>query len=343
MRLLVLALLVANAAFFTWRYNEQVEANILAARREAALAPLAPNTPSLTLVSELDELPPRRGAPKAAEAATGEATATLVAPPEPAAPVEDRVPAERATLDDVGAAETWAAVPPAAPATSPGSPDAPPAAAAGEVPAELAPAAAPSGLAVTPTASTAATEPPPAAGEASPAPEPVVARGAPSGVCVHIGPFAVADEYAPLVKWLTPRSTTVNVETVTTNKRQLFWVYLEQKSADEAQARLAELKRKGIRDTLLVNRDGFRNAISLGVFSSQDAVNRRLAEIERKGYKPVVVPRIETTDLRWLNVEFAAGYEDKRRIPAELRGNAGVEDIACSRLAGRGAKARDRG
>lgn len=363
MRLLVLALLVANAAFFTWRYNEQVEANILAARREAALAPLAPNTPSLTLVSELDELPPRRGAPKAAEAATGEATATLVAPPEPAAPVEDRVPAERATLDDVGAAETWAAVPPAAPATppatsaatSPGSPDAPLADAAVEVPAEVAPSAAPSGLAVTPTptAPTAATEPPPAAGEPSPAPgtvaavetppEPVVARGAPSGVCVHIGPFAVADEYAPLVKWLTPRSTTVNVETVTTNKRQLFWVYLEQKSADEAQARLAELKRKGVRDTLLVNRDGFRNAISLGVFSSQDAVNRRLAEIERKGYKPVVVPRIETTDLRWLNVEFAAGYEDKRRIPAELRGNAGVEDIACSRLAGRGAKARDRG
>jgi len=354
MRLLVLALLVSNAAFFTWRYNEQVEADIVAARREAAIAPLAPNTPSLTLVGELDELPPRRGAPKGAEAATGEATASLVAPPEPAPPAEDLVPAERATLDDLETAESWAPVPPAVPGAATETPEAPVEDVTGAGTSESTAAAPASGLAVTPApgAQVAANEAPPAAIDTTPGPaaadaveparEPVIVRGAPSGVCVHIGPFALADEYAPLVKWLTPRSTTVNVETVTTNKRQLFWVYLEQKSADEAQARLAELKRKGVRDTLLVNRDGFSNAISLGVFSSQDAVNRRLAEIERKGYKPVVVPRIETTDLRWLNVELATGYENQGQIPAELRGNAGVEGIACSRLAGNRLQAQDR-
>ena len=344
MRWLVLALVVANAAFFTWRYNEQLQASIATARREATLAPLAPNTPSLTLVSELDELPPRREAPPVETAAPSPSpspSAVADAAPDVTGPAITSPGVEEQLLE--AAAEPAPSGTPATPIAEPASVT-PPVVEEGAAPDTAAVAEVPGGLAVTPgpEAPLPSTEAPVAAAPA-PAPDAVITRGAPSGVCVHIGPFAVADEYAPLVKWLTPRSTTVNVETVTTNKRQLFWVYLEQKSADEAQARLAELKRKGVRDTLLVNRDGFRNAISLGVFSSQDAVNRRLAEIERKGYKPVVVPRIETTDLRWLNVEFAAGYEDKRQIPAELRGNAGVEDIACSRLAGRGAKARGRG
>jgi hypothetical protein len=70
------------------------------------------------------------------------------------------------------------------------------------------------------------------------------------------------------------------------------------------------------------------------VFSTQDAVNRRLAEVARKGYQPLVVPRVETTDLRWLNVELASGFSDRSLIPAELRGNAGVEDADCAGLVG---------
>jgi hypothetical protein len=166
------------------------------------------------------------------------------------------------------------------------------------------------------------------------APPPVATVGAPSGVCVRIGPYAARSEYAPLLGWLAPRSTTVNVETVTTARRQLFWVYLEQKSAREAREKLAELAREGVRDTLLVNREDVSNAISLGVYSTQDAVNRRLAEVARKGYQPLVVPRVETTDLRWINAELASGYDDKTLIPAELRGSAGVEDADCARLAG---------
>jgi hypothetical protein len=330
MRWLVLALVVANAAFFTWRYNERLEAGIVAARREATLKPLAVNTPSLTLVSELDELPPRREAPQARTAAPAPVVA---AAPDLAGP---------APTPPTVAEQLFEAAADPAPAETPVPSIAAPASLSAQVvdegaaPDTVAVAEMPAGLAVTPA-------PAPLSSTAAPAEAPTVAtRGAPSGTCLHIGPFAGTEEYAALAKWLTPRSTTVNVETVTTTKRQLFWVYLEQKSVTEAQQKRADLARKGVRDTLLVNRDGFSNAISLGVFSSQDAVNRRLAEIERKGYKPVVVPRIETTDMRWLNVELATGFEDKRQIPAALRGNAGVEDLDCSRLAGSRLKAQPR-
>lgn len=243
MRMWVLALVVANAAFFTWRYNEQVEAKIAAAR---PVAPLSSETPSLTLVSELDELPPPRVPPKAKTAAP--------------------------------AADTAAATEAAAPVAPQGT-------------------------------------------------------GTPSGVCVHIGPFATPAEFATLRTWLAPRTTQLALETNTTTKRQLFWVYLEPSSEREAQARLADLKRKGVNDYLLVNRNGLKNAISLGVFSSQDAVNRRLAEMGKKGYSPLVVPRIETVDMHWLNAEFATGYDQPDAIPPDIRGNAGVEPLDCARLA----------
>lgn len=319
MRLFVLALLVANAAFFTWRYNETLEAKLAAARSAPSLPA---NAPTLTLVGELDELPPRRRPPEAPGGAEAPPSTPPVAAPAPVEawrpePPLDAVPddslmgpPERATPDPAFEAATV----PASDQTV-AAPD------------TAEPPGAPVGLAVTPTPP--ATESPP---PESPAPSPV--PGTPSGVCVRIGPFTGGNEYAPLLAWLSPRSTTVSVETVTTAKRQLFWVYLEQRDAEEARRSLAELSRNGVRDTLLVNREGIRNAISLGVFSTQDAVNRRLAEVTRKGYQPLVVPRVETTDLRWLNVELASGYADKALIPAELRGNAGVEDVDCARLAG---------
>lgn len=258
MKTLVLALVVANAAFFTWRYNEQVEAKLAAAR---PVTPLSGEAPTLTLVGELDELPPPRVAPQPAvpqALSPMAADDTIVLPPgdgEMATPLEQ----------------------------------------------DTAPSAA--GL------------------------------GTPSGVCVHIGPYATPAEYASLQRWLAPRATRLALESSTTAKRQLFWVYLEPKNASEARANIADLKRKGVNDYLLINRNELGNAISLGVFSNQDAVNRRLAEMTKKGYHPLVIPRIETTDLHWLNAEFATGYENADAIPAEIRGNAGIEPLDCARLA----------
>lgn len=264
MRMLVLALVVANAAFFTWRYNEQVEAKIAAAR---PVAPLSSEVPTLTLVGELDELPPPRVPPKPT-------------PPQP-------LPLEAATAK------------------------------AGQSPASTGPAADEDGAPLT------------AAG-----------LGAPSGVCVRIGPYATPAEYDDIRRWLAPRATRLALESSTTAKRRLFWVYLEPKDANEARASIADLKRKGVNDYLLIKKDGLGNAISLGVFSSQDAVNRRLAEMTKKGYSPLVVPRVETTDLHWLDAELATGYENAEAIPAEIRGNAGIEPLDCARLTAPPARAR---
>ncbi|MBK6660563.1 MAG: hypothetical protein IPG43_21595 [Proteobacteria bacterium] len=90
----------------------------------------------------------------------------------------------------------------------------------------------------------------------------------------------------------------------------------------------------GIHDTLLIRRGDMKNSISLGFFRSQDSVNRRLAELNEKGYKPVVVPRFETSDLYWLSARLAEQYAEAPEIPATLLGSSAKQrTIACEAMA----------
>lgn len=286
MRWLVAVLLLANVLFFGWQYNQQ---RMQALREVTKVAPLPANTPSLRLLSEVDELPPPRS---------------------DGADIAPKVSAE--TL-------------PSAPAEL--APDA--------VPAAESPAVTPS------------EEPPPATTETAPVTEPATHLAAgtaemaaaglkpstASAVCIDAGPFAHAADHKALEAWLRPRATVIHIELQTVNKRQLFWVYLETISNSDAQRSIADLQRKGVRDYLLIQRGGLKNAISLGLFSSQDAVNRRLAEMNDRGYKPVVVPRIETTDLSWVRANLARGNEDTAAIPKDLLGTAQLRQIDCTEIA----------
>ena len=161
---------------------------------------------------------------------------------------------------------------------------------------------------------------------------PVLGRGVASDLCVDIGPFPVAKDADAIEDWLASRATALQRVIQVVRKRQFFWVYLEPKNAQEARANVADLERKGVRDFLLVQRGGLQNAISLGLFSTQDAVNRRLSEMNRQGFQPVVVPRIEVMDLEWLRANLAVGYTASA-IPREQLAGAAVQTIDCAKIA----------
>lgn len=149
-------------------------------------------------------------------------------------------------------------------------------------------------------------------------------------VCVDVGPFGDVPTRDQVRDWLHDyvAATYMRVETV--RKRQFFWVYLEPSSDSAAQKNLAELRDRGIQDTLLIGRGEMKNSISLGFFRSQDSVNRRLAELNERGYKPVVVPRFETSDLYWLAARLADRYTQVPEIPAALLGSSAKQKtIIC--------------
>ena len=119
----------------------------------------------------------------------------------------------------------------------------------------------------------------------------------------------------------------------TIRQRQLFWVYLEPTSDTEAMDSINDLKRRGVTDYMLIRRGGLKNAISLGLFRSQDSVNRRLAEMTRQGYKPVVVPQFDTVENYWVRATLAEEFADLSVVPEALVGESTLEQIDCSGIA----------
>lgn len=151
--------------------------------------------------------------------------------------------------------------------------------------------------------------------------------------CLHIGPFETTEKRDALRQWLRNYVAALNSRVVPERGRQLFWVYLEPGSDEATAENLGRLQSGGVEDYMVVRRGNLRNAISLGLFSSQDSVNRRLAELSQKGYSPVVVPRYETVSKYWLTARMAAGNEQGLQIPEELLANARTQTIACDAIA----------
>ncbi len=308
MKWLAIALVLANVAYYGWRYELRLRA---AHTAPTAPAPLPATTPSLRLLSELDELPPLR-APES-EPTVVTAGGVISAGPSAAPPIPELAPPRADAAPD-----------------SPTPINPPPASA--PVPAEVA---------------TSASEPPPNAVPAvqriqpsllAPEPpsisaRPVAGGGVASDHCVEIGPFPATKDADAIESWLTARATAMLRIVQVVRKRKFFWVYLEPHNADEAQAAVADLKRKGVHDYLLVQRGGLQNAISLGLFTTQEAVNRRLSEMSKQGYQPVVVPRIEVTEYEWLRANLSVGYTATDTLPREQLAGAAVQMIDCAKIA----------
>ncbi len=121
--------------------------------------------------------------------------------------------------------------------------------------------------------------------------------------CFRFGPIPDEQAINSLFDWFTSRNVWANVIFDEENGGQLFWIYLApQQTRDGAIALLQDLKVKGIDDTRLINKGTLVNAISLGLFSTQAAVNSRLIELKDKGFTPVVVPYSDVNRIYWLDV-----------------------------------------
>jgi len=123
--------------------------------------------------------------------------------------------------------------------------------------------------------------------------------------CFTYGPLPEQTQATGLNDWFHSRHVGTRVRHTDGQNREFFWIYLApQESREGAMEVLQELRIKGVSDYRLVRRGNLVNAISLGVFSSQSAVNKRLAEMQSKGYKPVVVPYSGVKRVYWVDVKL---------------------------------------
>lgn len=123
-------------------------------------------------------------------------------------------------------------------------------------------------------------------------------------LCISFGPFIKSAQAVELGNWFKKNEIWAKQRTEGDKKDQLFWIYLSPSdSKDEAMAVIEDLGGKGVKDYKLINKGSLQNAISLGLFSSQAAVNSRLNELKNIGYLPIMVPYDKTQSITWVDAK----------------------------------------
>jgi len=104
--------------------------------------------------------------------------------------------------------------------------------------------------------------------------------------CIELGPVPAA-EAARAEEAVGGLAGGLKVSQRRADEATRWWVYIPPlPTRAAANLRIAELKKQGVDDSSLISDDAvWRNAISLGVFSSEDAANRRVEELKRRGVR----------------------------------------------------------
>lgn len=128
------------------------------------------------------------------------------------------------------------------------------------------------------------------------APKPAAAVAAPvATVCLEWGGFLDADA-ARAGQALEPLGLGAKLTQRKQDDVSGFWVYIPPlASRQSATQKIGELKRLGVDDYFVVPDDPkWRNAISLGIFKTEDAAKARLAALRAKGVRSATMGARET-------------------------------------------------
>jgi hypothetical protein len=119
------------------------------------------------------------------------------------------------------------------------------------------------------------------------------------GACVELGPVPAADA-ARAEEAVNGLAAGLKVVQRRVEEAGRWWVYVPPLPTRQAALqRVADLRKQGVEDSLVVNDDPqWRNAISLGVFRSEDAANKRLDELRKRGVRGIEVAPREAASAR---------------------------------------------
>ena len=163
-------------------------------------------------------------------------------------------------------------------------------------PAEEAPASAAQRQAVQPEmAQTASPEPVPAAPEKSA-----------ELVCFTLGPFKQATLASQTAEAISALGITVERRQESQRTPRGYWVYLPSlKSYSEARDKVQEMKQLGLSDLFIMGKGEHQNAISLGLFKSQQAAEDRHTQVKGMGFDAVLAVQYREKKQGWLDMSVA--------------------------------------
>ena len=157
--------------------------------------------------------------------------------------------------------------------------------------------------------------------------------GASKKYCYTFGPIEEKILATGIGDWFNSRRAITDIRYTDEKGSQLFWIYLTpEEPGQNTMDIMRDLKKKGIEGYPLISKGKLQNAISLGLYKGQVAVNERIAKLKEQGYKPVVVPYADGKRVYWVDVQMSV---DPGALAAIFKGypsRYNYVPVDCSRM-----------
>ena len=125
--------------------------------------------------------------------------------------------------------------------------------------------------------------------------------------CYTLGPLENEDDISALGAWFNAQGSQATLRSDERREVTSTWVFLPPLASREAaDARVREMQAANIDDIYVIPRGDMANAISLGLFSQSDTLQRRVSQLEDRGFTPSVLPRYRTATASWFDVTTSA-------------------------------------
>ena len=150
-----------------------------------------------------------------------------------------------------------------------------------------------------------------------PAPKPVSKSNAMA--CYSVGPFLLISDVNG-VSQLFSRAQILTQERAESQRQQVgYWVYVPPMSSmQQARTALSKIKEGNVSDVLIISEGTKANAISAGVYKTEELGNERQKLLAELGYKARVEPLYRTQPQYWLDLELMNSTQIPERLWREI-------------------------
>lgn len=125
-----------------------------------------------------------------------------------------------------------------------------------------------------------------------------------TNICYTIGPIADQSRAETVLTELTKLGAKVSQRIEQGSILVGYRVYISPlPSMEGARGMLQALKKQGIKDSVIIHKGGYKNGISLGVFSKQDGANRHLEAMIKKGFDAKMANHYRDSEQYWFDID----------------------------------------
>ncbi len=148
--------------------------------------------------------------------------------------------------------------------------------------------------------------------------------------CYTIGPLENEDDISALGAWFSAQGSQATLRNDERREVTSTWVFLPPlESPEAAAARVREMQAANIDDIYVIPRGDMANAISLGLYSQNDTLQRRVSQLEGRGFTPSVLPRYRTATASWFDVTTSAAQPMTVGVLDQIFPDLIIRQVAC--------------